>query len=274
LQVKDNNRIKGFITFARKPGQVILIGLKSQAQVVGHGQDIFGKLMVSFLYLLIIIIFIALAGRVILLFRRQPGPEHLLLFAIVTGLLSQAVIILIGSVVGEGRPLALLSWAGFLFQAILSPLSALMILEMARRAGVDWAKNNAVRAVMWGIIVVLAVLSLKTGFWRLKFIPAKFAGLVYYQEAFASGPRIPSSLTMAIIIGLGSAIWRRLNWPWIVVGAIVLFLGEAAPTRLVGPSAASLAEVIFALCLVATGQRIEHPDKQKEPRKSEGDEGK
>lgn len=191
------------------------------------------------------------------LYRRARDLSVLLVIVPLSGLMYDALIIAIGQQIGVGPMLEVLSKGRYLFHAVETPLWIVVAFGYARRAGVHWAWATLGRVAIWSAAFALSVYGYVTRFVGLELVPVEFAGTLRYVEAVSNGPPLGAIVTIVLVGVAGGFVWPRLKWPWMLGGAVVMFLGAAVPTSLVGPVVASGAEVIMALSLLATEQRLQ-----------------
>ncbi|NWF62055.1 MAG: hypothetical protein HXY43_23065 [Fischerella sp.] len=167
-------------------------------------------------------------------------------------------VLLVGSLLGEGKLLESLSMLRFLAHYIVVPLFIVIVVELAHRAGADWAGSRFVRVLGWVLAIGLGIYDVATQFVGLELVPETFAGMLRYVAAQPNQLPIITILVNLFVMIIGIGIWRRLKWSWLFVGALVSLIGNAIPTDLVGTVLASVSELILALCMLLTEQRTQY----------------
>ncbi|NJN43339.1 MAG: hypothetical protein HC806_00410 [Anaerolineae bacterium] len=218
--------------------------------------------MAAILYPIYTLAHLWLFLRLLRLRRRADGRMvgALILQVVILGLIYDSLIISIGRWLGEGELLLRLNEGRFLVHAVFTPLLMVTTLYFANRGEVQIAKNRFSVVVVWLAGFSLIGFGLVTEFvLQSDFIPSEFMGTLRYVHANSILP-FPSILTIIVIVILGALIWRKMKWPWVFLGGLVMFIGSAVPTSIVGPVVGSGVEVFLIGCLVATEQRLLTPD--------------
>lgn len=195
---------------------------------------------------------IALAAWSLRLLSRCRNAGAALLAIIVIAMAFGAIVLSAGRPLGEGAWLAGLSRARFLLDATLLPLLIIVTFEMVRGADLEWTRHRAVSLAVRAVAIALAAIGLKPLVSPPPIAPVVFAGILYYRQVGDAGLRLPMMIAWALVVAFGLILFRRINWPWLALGAIVMFLGDIAPTSLTGPFARSIAQTVFAFCLLLT----------------------
>ncbi|MGF1577020.1 MAG: hypothetical protein ACFCU9_14010 [Cyanophyceae cyanobacterium] len=65
-------------------------------------------------------------------------------------------------------------------------------------------------------------------------------------------PPIPAVITVLLVLAIGSLIWLETGWAWLCLSALVMLIGSAIPSKLVGPAMGSGAELILMIGFWAT----------------------
>ncbi len=192
---------------------------------------------------------------------RQSGSIRLFLVLLpIIGLLYDNAIIALGSLLGPSELLQTLNMGRFLLHAIITPMLIMAALDMARRAGVGWAANRVVYA-LFGLFTVVLILFGLSEMPRMVFEPVVYGSTLRYVDTAVAGPPIPSIITIILIMVIGIFIWRQQQWPWLFIGALLMFIGSAMPPSVVGPAVGSGAEVILLTSLLATEAHIQKTTK-------------
>jgi len=69
-------------------------------------------------------------------------------------------------------------------------------------------------------------------------------------------PRLTAVLSTLAFIVIGILFWRRLDWKWLALGAILMFIVSAAVHGDYGLIFTNLGEIIFMLSLIWTDARV------------------
>jgi hypothetical protein len=213
--------------------------------------------------------------------RVYKAPGAALVALIAAGLVYDNLIISLGMSIGIGDLLQDLSWPRFAMHALLTPLMIIAVTQIGVAGGVRWAADPRWRRFVWVLVVAMIILGVFESLYGLETVPACFDGIIRYtanlypshfcfegQEAVAgSGPPIPAIVGNIITLIIGFALWRRNGWPWLMVGAIMMFAAAAVPIRAFGMVAGNGGEVLLQLCFAATVTRF---GRRKQPVKAPG----
>ncbi|MDJ0707976.1 MAG: hypothetical protein QNJ46_32285 [Leptolyngbyaceae cyanobacterium MO_188.B28] len=192
--------------------------------------------------------------------RLWPQANDMVLALLVLLLLASIydnLIISAGCFLGEGEFLKSLNTLRFLFHDLLVPLFVVITVELAHQGGVSWAAYPSSRLLGWIIVLGMIGFGLITRFLKLDMAPVTFAGTLRYTETQNMLLPLAAILTTLLVIGEGVSIWRQLQWPWVFMGAVAVFLGNAAPKRSMGLTLSAGVECIFILCLLATEYQLQ-----------------
>lgn len=211
--------------------------------------------MTAILYPLYTIAHIALLVWGVRLWPRSRSLGLGLLLLVGAALVYDNLIIAIGRLLGEGALLETLNWPRFLFHALFTPLLLVTAVNQAGRAGVGWAGSQVGQAAAWLTALGLILFGLWHDIVGMTLSPVTYGGTLRYVSE-GSGPPIPAIITIIIIIVVGVFIWRPLRWPWMFVGALVMFVGAAIPASRVGPAVGSGVEIALLAGLLATERRL------------------
>jgi hypothetical protein len=202
---------------------------------------------------------------------RAPGAGIIAMIA--AGLVYDNAIVSLGASIGAGTLLQMLSWPRFALHALLTPFMMLAALQVAGAAGISWARNSRVRTVTWIVVALLVGMGAWDHLIGLETVPACFDGIVRYTEnlhpshfcspddvvKMGSGPPIPSILGNLLTLVAGFAIWRSAGWPWLMLGALVMFAAAAVPIGGFGMVPSNGGEVVLMAAYAATIWRFKQP---------------
>ena len=185
------------------------------------------------------------------LFPQSSNLATILLLVVLTGLIYDNLIISLGSFIGEGEVLEFLNKLRFLFHTLFTPLLVVIAVELANYAGVEWFGNPIVRFMAWLIVIALIEFEFRKKYVKLKLESTTFAGTLRYREAESSSLPMAAILTIVLVAAIGIIIWQTMQCPWVFVGALIMFVGSAVPTRLVGSVLGSGVEIALLLSFLA-----------------------
>lgn len=199
---------------------------------------------------------------------RAPGAA--LIAIIAGGLVYDNLIISLGTYIGIGSLLQMLSWPRFAMHALLTPFMIIAVTQVAVAGGIRWAASPRWRLVAWLLVAAMLVYGALEHLIGLQTFPACFDGILRYttnlspshfcyegQVAVAgAGPPIPSIVGNVITLAIGIGLWWRSGWPWLAAGALVMFAAAGVPISTYGMAASNGGESILLLSFAATITRF------------------
>nr|WP_029249950.1 hypothetical protein [Microbulbifer agarilyticus] len=204
--------------------------------------------------------------------RRAPGAA---LIALVCAALTYDNIILsIGASIGIGPLLESLSWPRFVMHAVLTPLLLVVASKTAQCAGLSWTRGPKWNWFIWLLVPLMILLGVYEGLIGLELVPACFDDTLRYtsnlhptqlcfegqQPVTGNGPPIPSIVATLLTLIVGIGLWRQFRWPWMTVGATIMFFTAAIPPSLLGPAPGNGGEVLLLASLAFSVARFAgHP---------------
>ncbi|GIH02416.1 hypothetical protein Rhe02_04830 [Rhizocola hellebori] len=181
--------------------------------------------------------------------------------------------IAVGSAIGEGSTLQTLNAGRFWAHALITPLMVVVGWRLAARhqpaikpdgrAGIqtqhqpggeaggqvgiealhhaDGKAGGRVRMVparraTVGLVALVAALvgyGVYTEIVRLRLEPQREHGTLRYINAAAEGPPVAAIVTIIVLIVFGVLVWRRHRSPWLLTGAVAMFVAAAAGAQMV-----------------------------------------
>jgi hypothetical protein len=212
-----------------------------------------GRELLTALYILFAAVQLALGIWAVALYRRRPSVGAFTVALPIVLLVWDNAVVAVGAALGEGSLLRLLSYPRFAGHAFLTPIWIVTGFEFARRAGVPWLQSKGSRTAEWVLYGAMVVLGVIRSLVLLDMGAVRQAELLYYtNKGGFPGPPIPALVMVLVVIVCGIALLRRLGWPWMLGGGVVMFLAAAVPTSAVGFWVSNLGEVALSLALVLT----------------------
>ena len=184
--------------------------------------------------------------------RRNPSLAIGLVVAVVLGLAYDNAVLALGAVLDAGALLEALNTPRYWVHGLLTPTIIWVAITALALAG-----HPVGRSRLWrGSAGVLTIAMIGLGAWidaiGLDLQPTDDQGITRYVNGFEplAGPPLASVVTILVVLVAGTILWRRNRWPWLAVGATVMFISAAIP----GPILLiqGLGEVAFAAGLIAT----------------------
>ncbi len=203
-----------------------------------------------FLYPLYTCVNLLFLFRELKLFQRVQTSISLLLAIELMGLVYDTLLICLGNQLGAGPLLESLSRPRFLFHVLMTPLTIVIALELVRQGGV--LRQRLLRPIMWVVALGLIGYGIFTDFVDIDLVPVTVGGVLYYTHAIPPGPPLAAIVTIVIALVLGGVLWQKTQWPWLCVGAMVIFVGYGVLARRFGMVVGYGAEQLFIASLLAT----------------------
>ncbi|MBP8000852.1 MAG: hypothetical protein KA314_16445 [Chloroflexi bacterium] len=177
--------------------------------------------MLTILFLVLTAIFGGLVWQTVTM---KQNSYLVLLWLVLIGLFYDNLIIGIGRFVGEGALLETLSVGRFWIHALLTPTMIIFGFGVLRRAGISWAQGRTAHIIVCVVATLLILLGAYSDILRLDLYSTPSADILRYRnEGGLPGPPLPAIVTILFLIGYGVSLWRNRSWPWLAVGAMLMF---------------------------------------------------
>jgi hypothetical protein len=138
----------------------------------------------------------------------------------------------------------------YIIHGLFTPTMMIAAWGVLRWKGVSWAANRVWHSLLCLLATAMILLGSYVDILNLTLAPSQENGVVRYVNEFHlfKGPPIPAVLTIVVVLILGGIVWRKFKWPWMFVGALLMFFGAASPILIFQ----NLGEIAIAASLVAT----------------------
>lgn len=188
--------------------------------------------------------------------RRNFSWYAVLVLIVVFGLAYDNVAIAAGAVWGEGDLLKTLNAPRYWVHALFTPAMMIVAFGALRLAGVGWAQSRLWHTVVCVLATVLILLGSYIDILNLTLVPETENGVLRYVNDFHlfKGPPIPAVVTILMVLIFGAVLWRKIKWPWLFLGSLVMFLAAAATGF---PIIQNVGEIAFGAGLVFTMIRVQ-----------------
>jgi hypothetical protein len=186
-----------------------------------------GAGMLSTLFGLIAVTEAVLLTLVITMRRRQPDWAFTLLILVILALIWDNTVVAIGSTIGEGETLKTLSIPRYVTHALLVPLLIMVAVGFSRRHGVRALAGRTAPAAFGLLTVALIVAGIHLDIIGLDLQPTHYADTLRYTNAASHGAPIPAVITILVLIGIGITLLVRARQPWLLAGAVAMFVAAA-----------------------------------------------
>ena len=199
---------------------------------------------------------------------RQNAPGALIVALISAGLVYDNGLLFLGSYIGVGETLAVLSWPRFILHAFLTPFLMLAVLNFARAARSPMAMKPAMFYVTAALVAGGVILAVVEDLIPLELKPACHHGMVRYTgnllesqlcspdyvPSRTGGPPWPSIVANIAALMVGIRLLRMKRWIWLMLGSIAMFISASPlfPFETFALVPGNFGEVLLQLSFAAT----------------------
>ncbi len=203
-------------------------------------------------HLLLAIAELVLVGWSIRLWRQSNNLAIILLQIVLASLIYDNFVLAAGALLGTGELLMYLNKIRFLVHYLFLPLLIVVGVDLANRAGAAWATPLTQR-LSWVLAFCLGILDVLNQYVGLTLEQTSFAGMIRYTGSNIGIPIITIAVSFfVLLIGIGIRVRSKGKLPWLFIGTLVAFLGNALPSSVFGSLPASLSEFLMTLSLLVT----------------------
>ena len=201
---------------------------------------------------------VALAIWAFALYARRPSLGAFTVALPIALLVWDNGVVAIGALLGDGEVLRWLSYPRFVGHALLTPIWIITAFEYARRLGIARLQGRASQLAEWGIYGLMVAYGAVRSLVLLDMQPVRQGELLYYtNKGGFPGPPLPAIVMVLVLGWAGYLVFRETRWPWMLAGAVVMFVAALAPTDVFGFWPSNTGEVVLALALVLTEWRLQ-----------------
>lgn len=148
------------------------------------------------------------------------------LLLVILALVYEMFVLFIGRWVGEGGLLEGLNYVRFWLHALVTPLLILISWKSLFRANFHWAKSDWFKTVAFSLTIALICYEFVTGVLGIQLVPKWEAGILFYENAVKQKFPLMIIVISATIFITGILLWRKLRWPWLLIGVSVMLIGS------------------------------------------------
>lgn len=177
----------------------------------------------TFYYLIVALIQIALAVMMFRLMRRSKNWYAVPVFIIFCGIVYDNLIIGSGSFIGEGELLKALNMPRFVIHGIFTPMLLIFAFGIVKRVGVSWAQTKTLHSIVCLFALGLIALGVYDEIIKLTLAPVWENGTLRYKNIASAGPPIPAITTIIFVMIFGIITWWKTKSPWLFVGSFAFF---------------------------------------------------
>ncbi|NDZ95785.1 hypothetical protein G3I13_06625 [Streptomyces sp. SID6673] len=182
--------------------------------------------------------------------RARVGGIAVVVAAILVGLAYDNVAVAIGRLIGYGDVLLAINLPRFWIHAIVTPLLIVVAGVLVGRLGVTQIRDRNIALAGWALVAMLIAIGVVEDIVRARLVPEDAGDALRYVNAQAQGPPLPAIITILALIVLGVMAWRRVGFPWLFIGAIVMLIAAAAGSAVLWIG--NLGELVLLAAVVAT----------------------
>ena len=207
--------------------------------------------MQNTIFIIVGLIQLAIAVYGTMQVRKHFNWYALLVLIVVYGLAYDNFVIGLGATIGEGSVTKALNAPRFWIHALFTPAMIIAAFGALRMTGSKFAQNRTWHAIICLIATALIALGSYIDILNLNLVLVRDGAVLKYVNdfEFLKGPPIPAVLTIIFVLIFGVIMWRNIKWPWLFVGALIMFI--AAPMASM-PIFQNIGEIAFATGLVTT----------------------
>lgn len=204
--------------------------------------------MAQFLYPLFTLVYLGLLIGAIFLWFRGSSLSLAILFAVLVGLLYGNAVIGYGRFIGEGELLLNMNQLRLLLNMILVPFLLVAALNQAQRFGVG----------VPGYLGLLVLLPLGIGMYQFlnRTMQAVDAGGTLRYVDVNGGIAVELLVTLGITAVFAFLIWRKVQWPWLCLAAIFMFISTLLPLNNITYIIISAAEILLLITFLFTEKEL------------------
>lgn len=195
------------------------------------------------------------------MWRREREFWILALMLPMAAVVYDNTIVALGSFIGAGSALEVLTVPRFLGHALFTPIWIIGSVGLMLRTGVFPRAATALRIasyVLYAIMAIIGVLN-EVVFFEGKLVTQ--GDVLYYTNVGRIMSPPPPSLTMVLVTLLaGLVVFWRMRWPWMAVGALLVGAAQAARGVEAAFVVVNSAEVLMAASLALTLWKVQHTD--------------
>lgn len=174
---------------------------------------------------------------------------------VIVGLIYDNIIISLGSFIGEGNVLLLLSTFRFWLHALFTPTLLLFAYGVAKQSSLQWANKFIFKIIF--LMSTLALISYEI-IQTINKNPEilREYGIVRYTLVGASGPPLMVIIVAFILLVVGVSLYRKTRWNIMMIGVALMVVGSAIPFNLPSTAVINIFELFFIFSLFLTQRYV------------------
>lgn len=187
---------------------------------------------------------------------KQNFPYANVLFIVTVCLIYDNLILAFGRFVGESALLESLSICRYWLHAFVTPTLVLFSYGVIQQTALHWAKARIFHFFAWIYMLLLILTELITVTLHLKVTPVfKYGVLHYVQETETGIPYMIIGTVLSILLA-SIIVWWKEGWKWMLIGTIVMIIGNAIPLPISSSATMNVFEFLFIASLWRTKTKI------------------
>ncbi|MDG0032028.1 hypothetical protein MMB68_20985 [Priestia sp. Y58] len=210
----------------------------------------------TILYFLFSICYLTLLILNIKLIKKRNVSFYMVFLPLViVGLIYDNIIISLGSFIGEGNVLLLLSMFRFWFHALFTPTLLLFAYGVAKQSSLQWANKFIFKIIF--LMSTLALISYEI-IQTINKNPEilREYGIIRYTFVGASGAPLMVIIMAFILLVVGVSLYRKTRWSIMMIGVALMVVGSAIPINLPSTAIINIFELFFICSLFLTQRYV------------------
>lgn len=210
----------------------------------------------TILYFLFSICYLTLLILSIKLIKKRNVSFYMVFLPLViVGLIYDNIIIFVGSFIGEGNVLLLLSMFRFWFHALFTPTLLLFAYGVAKQSNLQWVNKFIFKIIFLMSTLALISYEIIEAINKNPEILREY-GIVRYTLVGASGPPLMVIIVAFILLVVGVSLYRKTRWKIMMIGVALMVAGSAIPINLPSTAIINIFELFFICSLFLTQRYV------------------
>lgn len=192
------------------------------------------------------------------LFRQRPGLMEGLTLALIISALLDNLILSLGLLSKESPVLENLNRFRYLMNALITPLLIWLAFKIIQKCRAHWATHHRFELLAGGSSLLMLLVWVVISF-MIVFKPVELGGMLRYNQDTTRTPvaivaldLIFLMLVMVWVLAAGIYVWRSYRSPWLLTGALLLFLSGLFSSLSIFIVLSNAAEIALQFSLLRT----------------------
>lgn len=192
-------------------------------------------------------------------FYRQPSWALSILLPLLAFLIFDVGVLLIGNYLGEGELLRVLSQIRVLLRAFTFPFLIAVGFDQGKRSGSRLLADPLAALGSWVLILILIGTGFYVEFLGLEMDFKELDGIKRYVETSTPKLHYAAAISVAIVLVMGSIVFKEIRKPWLLVGAAGLLLSLIASAAGISELVISYMAALFGCSVLITETQLKLP---------------